>query len=168
LIPDNVLNSFRRVRFVIEGVCTGTRTTVTIHAIYALSYSYMIHMIVELTSLRNYIKTPKDSLHLGKMGLSEARTREIVLGYLQREARRNRQPRQITVRETRQLQTWLVVFWLNQDLQARISRFLRLGGGFSGRRRADMHDYLLGRDQETDKYEDKGLQVSLISRPGAI
>jgi hypothetical protein len=31
-----------------------------------------------------------------------------------------------------------------------------------------MHDYLLGRDQETDKYEDKGLQVSLISRPGAI
>jgi hypothetical protein len=102
------------------------------------------------------------------MGLSEARTREIVLGYLQREARRNRQPRQITVRDARQLQTWLVVFWLNQDLQARISRFLRLGGGFSGRRRADMRDYLIGRDQETDKYEDKGLQVSLVSRPDAI
>ena len=102
------------------------------------------------------------------MSLSEARIREIVLGYLQRAARRNRQPRQTTVRETRQLQTWLVVFWLNQDLQARISRFLRLGGGLSGRRRADMRDYLIGRDQETDKYEDKGLQVSLISRPGAI
>lgn len=102
------------------------------------------------------------------MSLSEARIREIVLGYLQREARRNRQPRQTTVREARQLQTWLVIFWLNQDLQARISKFLRLGGGLSGRRRADMRDYLTGRDQETDKYEDKGLQVSLISRPGAI
>jgi hypothetical protein len=102
------------------------------------------------------------------MSLSEARTREIVLGYLQREARRNRQPRQTTVRETRQLQTWLVVFWLNQDLQARIYRFLRLGGGLSDRRRADMRDYLIGRDQDTDKYEDKDLQVSLISRPGAI
>lgn len=93
------------------------------------------------------------------MPLSELRTHEIATAYLQRQARHSRHPRQITAQEARRLQTWLVVFWLNQDIQTRLSKYLRIRGDRSGRRRSELRNFLVGRDQETDKYEVEALQV---------
>ena len=94
------------------------------------------------------------------MGLSDIRTREIATGYIERQARRNRHLRPVTTHEARRLQTWLLVFWLNQDLLAKLSRFPKERGDPSGQRRLGLRDYLSGRDQEIDKYEDDALQVS--------
>ena len=97
------------------------------------------------------------------MGLSDIRTREVATGYIERQARHNRHPHPVTTQEARRLQTWLLVFWLNQDLLAKVSRFLKERGDPSGQRRLGLRDYLTGRDQEIDKYEDDALQVSHLT-----
>jgi hypothetical protein len=95
------------------------------------------------------------------MPLSPVRTQEIVAGFIQRQHQRHRtQPTNATPTQLRSLQSWLVVFWMNQDLRRKICHFLRLRGGRRGSRRETMRAYLVGRDQEMDKYEDPELQVS--------
>ena len=102
------------------------------------------------------------------MPLSLARSQEISAGFIQRQNRRRQtRPTNATPSQLRSLQSWLVVFWMNQHLQSRISRYLRSRGGQRGSRREAMQRYLIGRNQEMDKYENVELQVSppgLLSR----
>lgn len=95
------------------------------------------------------------------MPLSLARIQEISAGFVERQNRRRQnRPTNATPSQLRSLQSWLVVFWMNQELQSRISRYLRTRGGNRGSRREAMRMYLVGRNQEIDKYEDIELQVS--------
>jgi hypothetical protein len=92
--------------------------------------------------------------------LSPARTQEIAAGFMQRSSRNGQvQPTVPTPSQVRRLQTWLVIFWMNQELRSELERYLRSRGDRRGDRRRAMRSYLVDRDQEMDKYEDQSLQV---------